>query len=202
MKHVYKDNFFPDRPVLLLLHGTAGNELSLLDIGESIDYRASILATRGNVVEDGMSRYFRRIAEGIFDEEDLLFRTEELNKFLDESAEKYGFNRRNIVAIRYSNGANIAASLLLLYPNSLRGAILHHPMVPIRSTSKLESLEGLPIFIGAGDNDPICPPEETNELEKIFTQRGAQVMVHWENNGHTLTESELEAAREWYNQKF
>lgn len=197
MKHIYKDNFFPDRPVLLLLHGTGGNELSLLSIGERIDEKACILSTRGNVMEDGMPRYFRRIAEGIFDEEDLLYRTDQLKKFLDDSAAKYHFDRENIVAIGYSNGANIAASLLLQYPNTLKGAILHHPMVPIRNSND-ESLEGLPIFIGAGDNDPICRPEETKELEKIFTDRGAQVFVHWENNGHTLTESELEAARKWY----
>ena len=94
-----------------------------------IDDEASVLSVRGNVLENGMPRFFRRLAEG-FDIEDLIFRTKELNEFLDEAAVKYDFDRDNIIAIGYSNGANIAASLLFHYQNALKGAILHHPMVP------------------------------------------------------------------------
>lgn len=197
MKHIYKEGIFQDRPVLLLLHGTGGNEQSLLNIGGSIDEKASILSVRGNVSENGMPRYFRRLSEGIFDEKDLLFRTKELNEFLDESAKKYYFDRDNIIAIGYSNGANIAANLLLLYPNSLKAAILHHPMVPVRDIDNI-SLKDTPIFIGAGENDPICRPEETKELEAMLRERRAKVQVHWEDNGHGLTKTELEAARQWY----
>lgn len=201
MKHIYKEGYYPDRPVLLLLHGTGGDELSLMSLGESIDERTSILSLRGNVSESGMPRFFRRIAEGVFDEDDLIFRTKELNEFLNEASKKYRFDRNNIIAVGYSNGANIAANLLLLYPNSLKAAILHHPMVPLRNIDK-KSLKGKPIFIGAGKNDPICKPEETKELEEMLKERGADVLVHWENNGHRLTQSEVDSAKIWYENHF
>ena len=124
-----------------MLHGTGGNELDLLPLAERIDEEASVLSVRGNVLENGMPRFFRRLAEGIFDEEDLVFRTKELNEFLDEAAEQYGFDRNHIIAIGYSNGANIAASLLFHYENALTGAILHHPMVPRRGI-ELPNLAG------------------------------------------------------------
>lgn len=197
MKHIYKGGYSSDGPVFLLLHGTGGNESSLFDVGEYIDEKASILSVRGNVSENGMPRFFRRIAEGVFDEKDLLYRTEELNKFLDDAAKIYSFNRENIVVIGYSNGANIAASLLLLFPNSIKAAMLHHPMVPIRDIEKI-SLIDKQIFIGAGKNDSICSPEETRELEEMLKERGASVFLHWENNGHRLTKSELAAAKKWY----
>ena len=132
MKHVFQKGKDTSKPVLLLLHGTGGNELDLLPLAEIVDPEASVLSVRGNVLENGMPRFFRRLAEGIFDEEDLIFRTKELNEFLDEAAKEYKFDRNNIVAIGYSNGANIAASLLFHYENALKGAVLHHPMVPRR----------------------------------------------------------------------
>ncbi len=138
------------KPVLLLLHGTGGNELDLLPLAEIIDPEASVLSVRGNVLENGMPRFFRRLAEGIFDEEDLIFRTKELNEFLDEAAKEYKFDRNNIVAIGYSNGANIAASLLFHYENALKGAVLHHPMVPRRGI-QLANLAGKSVFIAARD---------------------------------------------------
>ena len=137
------------KPVLLLLHGTGGNELDLLPLAEIVDPEASVLSVRGNVLENGMPRFFRRLAEGIFDEEDLIFRTKELNEFLDEAAKEYKFDRNNIVAIGYSNGANIAASLLFHYENALKGAVLHHPMVPRRGM-QLANLAGKSVFILLG----------------------------------------------------
>ena len=110
---------------------------------------------RGNVLENGMPRFFKRLAEGVFDIEDLIFRTNELNEFLDDAAKQYQFDRNNIVAIGYSNGANIAASLLFHFKDSLKGAILHHPMVPIRGI-QLPNLDTTNVFIAAGVNDPIC----------------------------------------------
>ena len=141
MKHVFQKGKDTSKPVLLLLHGTGGNELDLLPLAEIVDPEASVLSVRGNVLENGMPRFFRRLAEGIFDEEDLIFRTKELNEFLDEAAKEYKFDRNNIVAIGYSNGANIAASLLFHYENALKGAVLHHPMVPRRGM-QLANLAG------------------------------------------------------------
>jgi phospholipase/carboxylesterase len=197
MKHIYKQGTNAKSPVLVLLHGTGGTENDLLPLAEAISPGASVLSIRGNVLENGMPRYFRRLAEGVFDIEDLLFRTKELNDFLNQAAAEYGFDRRNVVAIGYSNGANIAGSLLFHYENSLKGAILHHPMVPIRGV-KLPNLSGVPIFISAGENDPICVPQETEELSSMLKDAGADVIVHWERFGHRLTASEVDAAAIWY----
>ncbi len=197
MKHIFQKGNNQALPTLLLLHGTGGTEHDLLPLADKIDPDANVLSVRGNVLENGMPRFFRRLAEGVFDEEDLIFRTKELHAFLDEAAEKYEFDRDNILAIGYSNGANIAASLLFHYQNSLKGAILHHPMVPRRGI-ELPDLSGKSIFIGAGTNDPICSPYESKELVSLLRGAGANVQLHWENRGHQLTISEVEAAKEWY----
>ncbi|MGG1678567.1 alpha/beta hydrolase [Neobacillus sp. NRS-1170] len=197
MKHIFNKGQDPTKPTLLLLHGTGGNELDLLPLAGRIDEEASVLSVRGNVLENGMPRFFRRLAEGVFDIEDLIFRTKELNEFLDVAAEKYGFDRDNIIAIGYSNGANIAASLLFHYQNALKGAILHHPMVP-RKGIELPDLSGKHVFIAAGTNDPICSPMESAELQSLLENANAKVELHWENRGHQLTMQEVEAAADWY----
>ncbi|WHY86547.1 alpha/beta hydrolase [Neobacillus novalis] len=197
MKHIFNKGQDPTKPTLLLLHGTGGNELDLLPLAGMIDDEANVLSVRGNVLENGMPRFFRRLAEGVFDEEDLIYRTKELNEFLDEAAEKYGFDRDNIIAIGYSNGANIAASLLFHYQNALKGAILHHPMVP-RKGMDLPDLSGKSVFIAAGTNDPICSPMESAELQSLLEKANANVELHWENRGHQLTMQEVEAAATWY----
>ncbi len=194
MKHIFKKG---SKRVLLLLHGTGGTEQDLLPLAEMIDPEASVLSVRGNVSENGMPRFFRRLSEGVFDEEDLIFRTKELHDFLDEAAEKYEFDRNNIIAVGYSNGANIAGSLLFHYKNTLKAAVLYHPMVPRRGVD-LPDLSETPVFIGAGKNDPICPAAETEELSKILEDAGSNVEVHWEYQGHQLTHSEVQASKKWY----
>jgi phospholipase/carboxylesterase len=197
MKHIFQKGQDSSKPTFLLLHGTGGNELDMLPIAGRIDDEASILSVRGNVLENGMPRFFRRLAEGIFDEEDLIFRTKELNQFLDESTQKYNFDRDNMIAIGYSNGANIAASLLFHYQDALKGAILHHPMVPRRGI-ELPDLTGKSVFIAAGTNDRICSPAESSELQSLLEKANAKVELHWENTGHRLTAEEVEAAAQWY----
>jgi phospholipase/carboxylesterase len=197
MKHIFQKGTDQSRPTLLLLHGTGGTEQDLLPLAEIIDKEANVLSVRGNVSENGMPRFFRRLAEGVFDEEDLIFRTTELNEFLDEAAEKYDFDRNNITAVGYSNGANIAASLMFHHENALQTAILHHPMVPRRGI-KLPDLKGKRVFIAAGANDPICPPEESEELKEMLANAGAETEIHWENQGHQLTINEVKAATAWY----
>ena len=149
MKHIYKAGVQPDAPTLLLLHGTGGTENDLIGLAEMIAPGASILGVRGNVSENGMPRFFRRLAEGVFDE-DLIARTAELGAFIDAAAVEYGFDRSNVYALGYSNGANIAASLMFHHADVFKGAILHHPMVPLRGLT-LPDLKGLPVFIGAGE---------------------------------------------------
>jgi phospholipase/carboxylesterase len=197
MKHIFNKGKDSKKPTLLLLHGTGGTELDLLPLAGMIDDDAAVLSVRGNILENGMPRFFKRLAEGVFDEEDLIFRTQELNEFLDEAAKEYEFDRNNVIAIGYSNGANIAASLLFHYQDALKAAILHHPMVPRRGIT-LPDLTGKAVFIAAGTNDPICSPEESNELQSMLAKANANVEMHWENRGHQLTAEEVEAAGKWY----
>lgn len=197
MNYIYEEKAGPNGPTLLLLHGTGGIESDLLPLAGIIDPNANVLSARGNVLENGMPRFFRRLEEGVFDEEDLIKRTEELHEFLNEASQKLSFDRKQITAIGYSNGANIAGSLLFHYKDSLQKAILHHPMVP-RKGIDLPDLTGTKVFIAAGDNDPMCPPEEAEELQRLLTNGGADVDLHWESNGHQLTMSEIKAAASWY----
>ncbi|AZK48054.1 alpha/beta hydrolase [Paenibacillus lentus] len=200
MRHIYEKGIDTKAPTLVLFHGTGGTERDLLPLAKLVSPNSSVLSVRGNVLENGMPRFFRRLAEGVFDEEDLVFRTKELNDFLDQSAKDYEFDRGNLLAIGYSNGANIAGSLLFHYEHAFKGAILHHPMVPLRGI-QLPNLADVPVFIGAGSNDPICPSSETEELEKLLSGAGADVTVHWENFGHQLTSSEVNAAAAWFRKK-
>jgi phospholipase/carboxylesterase len=201
MRHIFRQGTDPKAPTLLLLHGTGGTENDLLPLAERIDAGASVLSVRGNILENGMPRFFRRLAEGVFDEADLIFRTRELNEFIHTAAEEYQFDRSRVVAIGYSNGANIAASLMFHTPRAFMGAILHHPMVPIRGLT-LPELTSTPVFIGAGRNDPICSAQETEELSGLLGGAGADIYVHWESFGHHLTGTEVEAAAAWYQKHF
>ncbi|MBM7564124.1 alpha/beta hydrolase [Paenibacillus sacheonensis] len=201
MKHIFQPGTDSHAPVLLMLHGTGGDEHDLLPLAKLLSPSSAVLSVRGNVLENGMPRFFRRLAEGIFDEEDLRFRTKELYAFLDEAASKYGFSRDNVVAVGYSNGANIAGSLLFHYSDALQGAVLHHPMVPLRNLA-LPDLTNVPVFIGAGTNDPICTASETEELTSLLQGAGADVTVHWEQNGHRLSSTEVNEAATWFASAF
>lgn len=193
MKHIYKDN--KSTYTFLLLHGTGGDEHDLLGLAQYINPSYNVLSVRGEIQENGMNRFFKRLAEGIFDEVDLVFRTHQLKDFVDMKAIEYGFDRSKVIALAYSNGANIAASILFHYQDAFNKAILLHPMVPIRK--ELPDLTNISIFIGAGKNDPICPPEQSIELERLFISANANVHLHWENNGHRLIQTELDAVKDW-----
>lgn len=197
MKHIFHQGTDSSKPTFLLLHGTGGNENDLMPLAAHIDSQASVLSVRGNVSENGMPRFFKRLSEGVFDMEDLKIRTKELYDFIGSAAEEHGFDRSNVIAIGYSNGANIAANLLFNYADALKAAVLHHPMVPDREVA-LPDLTGVPVFIAAGTNDPICSAEESTDLERLLKNAGAEVALHWENYGHQLTMPEVEAAKSWY----
>jgi predicted esterase len=181
---------------LLLLHGTGGNERDLIPLGREIDPTAAILSPRGKVLENGMPRFFRRLAEGIFDEEDLKRRTHELADFVGAAAKHYEFAADQVVAVGYSNGANIAASLLLLRPETLRAAILFRAMVPL-VPEKLPDLSLLRVWIGAGNQDPIIPTSETQRLVELLRNARADVTIRFFDAGHNLTNNEIEIARDW-----
>ena len=181
---------------LLLLHGTGGNERDLLSLGRELDQNASLLSPRGQVLENGMPRFFRRLAEGVFDQEDLKRRTEELAGFVAAAAESYRFAADQVIAVGYSNGANIAASLLLLRPQTLRGAILFRAMVPLMPPTQPD-LSSVRVWIGAGDKDPIIPTSDSRRLAELLRGAGADVTIRFFNAGHNLTNNEIETARDW-----
>ena len=172
---------------LLLLHGTGGNEEDLVPLGRALVLGAGLLSPRGQVLERGMPRFFRRIAEGVFDQEDLARRTSELAEFITAAATTYGLDRDGIVAVGFSNGANIAASLLLRRPGLLRAAVLLSPMVPF-DADPLPDLAGMPVFIGAGRGDQIASPAQSEQLADLLRRAGAEVTIHWEEGGHSITE--------------
>ncbi len=191
----------PDAPpapgiTLLLLHGTGGDEQDLLPLGRALLPGAALLSPRGQVLERGMPRFFRRLAEGVFDREDLARRTDELATFVDAAAARYALDRRGIVAVGFSNGANIAASVLLRHPGTLRAAVLLSPMLPFVPPS-LPDLAGTAVFVGAGTRDPIAPLAQAERLAALLADAGADVTLHREPSGHTLTDHELAAARAW-----
>ena len=186
-----------DGGTLLLLHGTGGNENDLLPVGRAIAPGAALLSPRGRVLENGMPRFFRRLAEGVFDMEDLVARTHELADFVAESAKRYGFDAKRVVAVGFSNGANIAGSMLLLRPESLAGAILLRAMVPFEPRTQPD-LRAHRVLVAAGKTDPIVKPENSERLAELLRAAGADVTLHWSPGGHTLDRADLTAAAAWW----
>ena len=184
------------RRTLLLLHGTGGNERDLIALGRELDPNAALLSPRGKVLENGMPRFFRRLAEGAFDLEDLQFRTNELADFVIVAAQHYGFASDNLVAVGYSNGANIAASMLLLRPEALPTATLFRAMVPLYPETQ-PNLSSVRVWMGAGTNDLIIPMSETKALAELLSSAGADVTIRYFQAGHELTMADVEGAREW-----
>jgi len=181
---------------LLLLHGTGGNERDLLPLGRELDPNAARLSPRGKVLENGMPRFFRRLVEGVFDMEDLQNRTHELADFVLAAAERYQIDRQNLVAVGYSNGANIAASMLLLRPEILAGAILFRALVPLEP-AKLPKLSGTRVWLGAGNRDSIIPLPETMRLVELLRTAGAEVTIEVFDAAHGLTGADISLARQW-----
>lgn len=181
---------------LLLLHGTGGNERDLIPLGRELDAHAALLSPRGKVLENGMPRFFRRLAEGVFDLEDLKKRTNELVDFVTAAAQHYEFAGDNVVAVGYSNGANIAASILLLRPATLAGAILFRAMVPLVPEAQ-PNLSAVRVWIGAGASDPIIPTSGTRQLAELLRSAGADVTIQFFRTGHALTSGDIDAAGEW-----
>jgi len=181
---------------LLLLHGTGGNEHDLIPLGRELDPNAALLSPRGKILENGMPRFFRRLAEGVFDVEDLKQRTNELADFVAAAVWQYRLAADRVVAVGYSNGANIVTSMLLLRPEILRTAILFRTMVPL-VPDNLPDLSSVRVWIGAGDQDPIIPASETQRLATLFRRGGADVTIRFAHATHGLTNDEVKMARLW-----
>jgi len=194
--HRYQPGEDESSPTLLLLHGTGGNEEDLVPLGETLAPGAAFLSPRGKVSEYGAPRFFRRLAEGVFDHEDLLFRTHELAEFVEAASEEYDFERSKLVAVGYSNGANVAASMSLLHPGLLRAAVLFRAMVPFEP-ELTPDLSGMPLFLAAGRMDRMIPPDNTQRLADILVEAGADVDLRWHDTGHPLTYEEVGEAKAW-----
>ena len=179
---------------LLLLHGTGGSEDDLLPLGRTLSPGAALLSPRGAVSEHGMPRFFRRLAEGVFDEDDLRRRTADLARFVAEARAAYGLAAP--VAVGFSNGANIAAALLLLHPGVLAGAVLLRAMVPL-TTPPATVRPATPVLILSGKADPIVRLENSARLEADLAQAGARVTRRVMPGGHELTQADLSAAADW-----
>ncbi|MBV9770548.1 MAG: alpha/beta hydrolase [Bryobacterales bacterium] len=193
--------FVPGAPsgpktTLLLLHGTGGDEHDLIALGRQLLPGAALLSPRGRVLEHGMPRFFRRVAEGVFDLDDLKLQTGALAHFVRSASENYGVEGNQLIAVGYSNGANIAASLLLTHPQLLSGAVLFRPMVPFRP-QLAPDLKDTPVLLAAARHDQVVPSLETAELSQILTAAGARVTIHWHPGGHELGTDDIEAAKEW-----
>lgn len=185
-----------DERVALLLHGTGGNEDDLLPLVGDLLPGASVLTLRGNVMEGPMPRFFRRLREGVFDQADVAFRTTQLASFVRAAATAYRFDLAKLTAIGFSNGANIAANVLLREPGVIPRAVLFRAMVPSEGAPAAGG-EGTRVYIGAGRRDPIIPPENAERLAMLLRESGADVTIEWRMAGHGLTAEDVAHARSW-----
>jgi phospholipase/carboxylesterase len=193
-KWVPAESGSPDPVTLLLLHGTGGDENELLSLGNVLWPGAALIGLRGKVLENGMPPSFRRFTEaGV---EDIKSKTEELVRFIDATSERYDFSKRRLIVVGYSNGANLAASLILFHPHYLAGAILFRAMVPL-VPDLIRDFSHLSVFIGAARLDPLIPSGQPEELAALFRSGGADVTISWHQGGRELGEDDIHAAKRW-----
>jgi phospholipase/carboxylesterase len=181
---------------LVVLHGTGGDENDLIGIGQAVAPGAAILSPRGNVLENGAPRFFKRLAEGVFDREEVRSRGEELSRFIRAAISKYGLNPERVFALGYSNGANVASTVMFIEPGLFRGAIMFRPMV-VFEPDEHPDLSGAGIFISAGRMDPIVPTKSVERLAELFEASRAEVTLKWQQAGHNLLPSEVRDAADW-----
>ena len=186
---------------LVLLHGTGGNEEDLIFLGKKIEPNASILSPRGKVLENNMPRFFRRLSEGVFDIEDLKFRTHELADFIQKCSLHYKFDLRHTIAVGFSNGANIATSILLLSPDVFQDAILFRAMIPL-VPNPLPNLLNKKILLSAGLQDPIVSKKETENLYRLFQKTNAITTLKWQPSSHNLIQEDILVAKSWISNNF
>lgn len=194
--HRYVPAQQPDAATLLLLHGTGGDEHDLVGLGRALHPDAALLSPRGQVSELGANRWFRRLAEGVFDTDDLLARTDQLASFVTAAVARYRLDTTPLVAVGFSNGANIGATLLLRHPSVLRAAVLFAPMVPLADPPRAD-LSGVGVFLAAGRADPIAVPQQAQQLADQLIDRGAAVELHWHPGGHGIDPTNVAQARAW-----
>jgi phospholipase/carboxylesterase len=203
LKYIYNPAENKAGHTLLLLHGTGGDENDLLPIAKYFGDNFNVLSLRGNVSEGGMPRFFRRLGMGIFDEKDLAFRTDEMVHFIKELAVKEKFDANKIIALGYSNGANIAGSTLLQYPDFLAGAILYRPMQPFKEIPATAiNTKKTPVFMSNGVSDPTIDPAATARYVDALNHAGFDVAAHNLQTSHGLTQQDIQLSVEWFGKHF
>ena len=202
LKYIYHPSTVQASYTLLLLHGTGGNETDLLPLAERFGKNVNILSVRGNVSEHGMPRFFKRLGMGIFDEEDLAYRTEELVRFLSAVAKKENFDATKVIALGYSNGANIAGSVLVKHPDLLVGAILFRPMQPYKELPNFNAKNAVPVFLSSGKLDPTVDSNSTESYVKKLNAGGFVTTAINLNTSHNLTQEDITQASRWFNENF
>ena len=196
--HVFEPGELPAAPPLLLLHGTGGNEHDLLPLARTLSPGSALLSPRGQVSERGATRFFARIAEGVFDPAEVRQRTHELADFVADAARTYHFDPLHLIALGFSNGANIAATLLQLRPVVLGGAALLRPMVVLDHPAAGGTLTGKRVLIASGTEDPLVPNDHPHRLAAHFRAGGADVTLHTSPAGHNLVRDDIAAAQAWF----
>ena len=181
---------------LIVLHGTGGDENDLIGIGRAVAPGAAVVSPRGNVLENGAPRFFRRLAEGVFDPKEVRSRVEELARFIRAAVITYRLDPARVFALGYSNGANVASTVMFVEPGILQGAILFRPMLVYEPTEK-NDLSGSAVFISAGRMDPIVPTASVERLVELFESAHSEVTLKWQLVGHNLVPSEVSEAADW-----
>lgn len=202
LKYIYRPSGNKDAYTLLLLHGTGGDENDLLPLAAYFGSDFNILSLRGNVLEQGMPRFFKRLGMGIFDEQDLAFRTHEMIAFIKELSAHEGFDLDKVISLGYSNGANITGSALYLYPGFFAGAILYRSMQPFKVLPVLEGKQQTLVFMSNGVQDPTINAEDTRAYIAQLKAAGFDVSDHQLNTGHNLTQEDLNLSVNWYQKHF
>jgi phospholipase/carboxylesterase len=202
LEYLYQPSGNPGAYTLLLLHGTGGDERDLLPLAKHFGNDLNVLSLRGNVSEGGMPRFFKRLGMGVFDEQDLAFRTDELVAFIKELAGKASFDINKVIALGYSNGANMIGSMLVRYPDLLSGAILFRPMQPFKVPGDFKSQAGRPVFMSNGAQDPTINPADTTRYIALLQDAGFRVTPHTLSTGHNLGAEDLHLSIEWFQKNF
>jgi phospholipase/carboxylesterase len=196
-QHIFEPGTDPSAPPLLLLHGTGGDEHDLLPLGRALSPGSALLSPRGNVSERGAPRFFARLGEGRFDPAEVTRRTHELADFIAAATKQHGLDRTKLIAVGFSNGANIAATLLQLRPESLAGAVLLRAMVVLDQPAPAGSLAGKSVLIASGNQDPIVPDDHPARLAALLRAGGAMVTLHTSAAGHGLAATDIVAAKKF-----
>ncbi len=194
--HLFLDGE-PTGPVALSLHGTGGNEQEITQLGSVLLPGAPLLSPRGQVLEQGMTRWFRRMGEGVFDVDDVITRAGDLARFLQWARDHYGFGTRPVVAVGFSNGANMASATALLHPEVLGVVLAFSGMYPFGDRDPVGDVTGVKLFVANGDRDPMAPLESVTTLETVARSHGAEVTAFRRSGGHGITAEEVERAQEW-----